>query len=163
MRKDFDLDVISLKEDVMEKVKAEYALVIFTCVILISGSYMSNLGFFFSFHKQFMESGRFNKVWKKVCIEYQKCDIQVPFPLAKYTMVLFSSVPLWHLLCFFIDIFKVSLETHGLVMDYTFDTQSYYFNLFPFITLSNSQSVALHPVMKYHITHRVNNAESSFY
>ncbi|XP_016097985.1 glutamate receptor ionotropic, kainate 1-like [Sinocyclocheilus grahami] len=37
LRKDFDLDIISLKEDGMEKL--------------------------------FMESGRFNKVWKKVCIE----------------------------------------------------------------------------------------------
>lgn len=48
---------------------------------------------------------------------------------------------------------------------------TYYFNTFPFITLSNSQSVAqsqqlpraLHPFMKYRITHGVNNAESSFY
>lgn len=31
-------------------------------------------GLLFSFHK-FMQSGRFNKVWKKVCIECQKCDV----------------------------------------------------------------------------------------
>uniref|UniRef100_A0A672NE03 Glutamate receptor ionotropic, kainate 1-like n=1 Tax=Sinocyclocheilus grahami TaxID=75366 RepID=A0A672NE03_SINGR len=49
LRKDFDLDIISLKEDGMEKL--------------------------------FMESGRFNKVWKKVCIECQEYVVENNFTL----------------------------------------------------------------------------------
>jgi len=109
---------------------------------------MSNLGFFFSFHKQFMENGRFNKVWKKVCIEYQTCDVQVPFPLAKmyhgakqlpcsHTIIIFQKTWYYHGTFFYqltvvlvyryvLSLIKDTLLNYGLYLFSTLKVINYF-------------------------------------